>query len=537
MSETSEKSTTRATATPEAPSTPETPARLTRAQWWLLVVACAAVALVVAAMASLNMALPDIAVDVGATQSQLTWIVDSYTLVLAAFLLPAGALGDRYGRRGVLVAGLAIVGVASALPLVLDSPTWIIVARGLAGLGAALVMPATLSVITAGFPEERRARAVGIWAGTAGAGCIAGMLVSGVILEYSSWLMIFVCFAVAAAVLLTASLTIASSRAQEQWPPDLLGSALSILAVGLFVFGLMEGPHRGWADASVLACIILGLAAATGFVLAELHTPDSARRSGRAAARSRRAVTDRAFGSGALTLLFQFVAMFGVFFIVVQYLQLVLGYSPLDSSIQLIPLILLVMTVSVLIPPIVPRVGLRFLFAGGLALLTGAFVLIGELDPQSSTVLINAALLLPGIGMGMVSAPATHAIVSSTPDDKQGVASAVNDATRELGAAIGVAVAGSMLAAMYGRGIEPVAEMIPDPTARSAVSDSLASALKVAEAAGPRGDELADLARSAFLEGMQQASWTIAVILAVGAVVAAFLSPGRPRITKGREPA
>ncbi|WP_072815066.1 MFS transporter [Rhodococcus zopfii] len=502
---------------------------MTRAQWWLLVVACAAVALVVAAMASLNMALPDIAVDVGATQSQLTWIVDSYTLVLAAFLLPAGALGDRYGRRGVLVAGLAIVGVASALPLVLDSPTWIIVARGLAGLGAALVMPATLSVITAGFPEERRARAVGIWAGTAGAGCIAGMLVSGVILEYSSWLMIFVCFAVAAAVLLTASLTIASSRAQEQWPPDLLGSALSILAVGLFVFGLMEGPHRGWADASVLACIILGLAAATGFVLAELHTPDPLL--------DVRLFTDRAFGSGALTLLFQFVAMFGVFFIVVQYLQLVLGYSPLDSSIQLIPLILLVMTVSVLIPPIVPRVGLRFLFAGGLALLTGAFVLIGELDPQSSTVLINAALLLPGIGMGMVSAPATHAIVSSTPDDKQGVASAVNDATRELGAAIGVAVAGSMLAAMYGRGIEPVAEMIPDPTARSAVSDSLASALKVAEAAGPRGDELADLARSAFLEGMQQASWTIAVILAVGAVVAAFLSPGRPRITKGREPA
>ncbi|MEZ5152601.1 MFS transporter [Rhodococcus zopfii] len=529
MSETSEKSTTRATATPEAPSTPETPARLTRAQWWLLVVACAAVALVVAAMASLNMALPDIAVDVGATQSQLTWIVDSYTLVLAAFLLPAGALGDRYGRRGVLVAGLAIVGVASALPLVLDSPTWIIVARGLAGLGAALVMPATLSVITAGFPEERRARAVGIWAGTAGAGCIAGMLVSGVILEYSSWLMIFVCFAVAAAVLLTASLTIASSRAQEQWPPDLLGSALSILAVGLFVFGLMEGPHRGWADASVLACIILGLAAATGFVLAELHTPDPLL--------DVRLFTDRAFGSGALTLLFQFVAMFGVFFIVVQYLQLVLGYSPLDSSIQLIPLILLVMTVSVLIPPIVPRVGLRFLFAGGLALLTGAFVLIGELDPQSSTVLINAALLLPGIGMGMVSAPATHAIVSSTPDDKQGVASAVNDATRELGAAIGVAVAGSMLAAMYGRGIEPVAEMIPDPTARSAVSDSLASALKVAEAAGPRGDELADLARSAFLDGMQQASWTIAVILAVGAVVAAFLSPGRPRITQGREPA
>jgi len=522
VSETSEKSSTSTTATLEPPS------RLTRAQWWLLIVACAAVALVVAAMASLNMALPDIAVDIGATQSQLTWIVDSYTLVLAAFLLPAGALGDRYGRRGVLVAGLAVVAVSSALPLVLDSPTWIIAARGLAGLGAALVMPATLSVITAGFPEERRARAVGVWAGTAGAGCIAGLLVSGVILEYSSWIMIFVSFAGAAVVLLVASLTIASSRAHEHFPPDLVGSALSIIAVGLFVFGLMEGPHRGWTDAMVLACIILGLAAATGFVLTELRTP--------APLLDVRLFTDRAFGSGALTLLFQFVAMFGVFFIVVQYLQLVLGYSPLGSSIQLIPLILLVMTVSVLIPPLVPRVGLRFLFTGGLAVLTGAFVLIGELDPHSSTVLINVALLLPGVGLGMVSAPATHAIVSSTPDDKQGVASAVNDATRELGAAIGVAVAGSMLAAMYGRKIEPVAAAIPDPAASTAVSDSLASALKVAEAAGPRGEELADLARSAFLAGMQQASWTIAVILAIGAVVAAFLSPGRSRVTKVREP-
>jgi len=522
VSETSEKSSTSTTATPGPQS------RLTRAQWWLLIVACAAVALVVAAMASLNMALPDIAVDIGATQSELTWIVDSYTLVLAALLLPAGALGDRYGRRGVLVAGLAVVAVSSALPLVLDSPTWIIAARGLAGLGAALVMPATLSVITAGFPEERRARAVGVWAGTAGAGCIAGLLVSGVILEYSSWIMIFVSFAVAAVVLLVASLTIASSRAQEHFPPDLVGSALSIIAVGLFVFGLMEGPHRGWTDAAVLACIILGLAAATGFVLTELRTP--------APLLDVRLFTHRAFGSGALTLLFQFVAMFGVFFIVVQYLQLVLGYSPLGSSIQLIPLILLVMTVSVLIPPLVPRVGLRFLFTGGLAVLTGSFVLIGNLDPQSSTVLINVALLLPGVGLGMVSAPATHAIVSSTPDDKQGVASAVNDATRELGAAIGVAVAGSMLAAMYGRKIEPVAAAIPDPTASTAVSDSLASALKVAEAAGPRGDELADLARSAFLAGMQQASWTIAVILAIGAVVAAFLSPGRSRVTKVREP-
>ena len=286
----------------------------------------------------------------------------------------------------------------------LDSPRWIITARGLAGLGAALVMPATLSVITAGFPDERRARAVGVWAGTAGAGCIAGMLVSGMILEYGSWIMIFVSFAVAAAVLLVASPTIASSRAREQLPPDLAGSALSVLAVGLFVFGLMEGPHRGWTDATVLACIVLGLAAATGFVLTELRTP--------APLLDVRSFTDRAFGSGAPTLLFQFVAMFGVFFIVVQYLQLVLGYSPLGSSLQLIPLILLVMTVSVLIPPLVPRVGLRFLFTGGLALLTGAFVLIGELDPQSSTLLINVALLLPGIGLGTVSAPATHAIVS-----------------------------------------------------------------------------------------------------------------------------
>jgi len=186
--------------------------RMTWGQVWTLTVSCAAVALVVAAMAALNTALADIARDTGATQSQLTWIVDGYTLALACLLLPSGALGDRYGRRGVLIVGLLLFGLAAASPIVLDTPGWIIAARAVAGVGAAFVMPATLSILTASFPAAQRAKAVGIWSGVAGSGGIAGLIGSGLLLEKWSWHAIFIGLAAVSAFLLVLAFTIPSSR-------------------------------------------------------------------------------------------------------------------------------------------------------------------------------------------------------------------------------------------------------------------------------------------------------------------------------------
>ncbi|MEE2032339.1 MFS transporter [Rhodococcus chondri] len=497
----------------------EVPApRTTRAQLWLLVVACAAVAAVIAAMASLNTALPDLAVDTGATQSQLTWIVDGYTLALAALLLPAGALGDRFGRRDVLVAGLVVFGLGSALPLAIDGPTWVIVSRGIAGIGAALVMPATLSLITTGFSQERRARAIGIWAGVAGSGAVVGMITSGVILEYASWKVIFAGFAAASAMLVLMALTIGSSRAENSARFDFGGGFFAVAAVGLFVLGVMEGPHRGWLDPATLGALAAGLAAGVAFAFFELRAE--------APLLDVRLFTNRAFGVGAASLSLQFLAGFGVFYLIVQYLQLVLGYSPLMSALALTPIFVVVMALSAAVPLLLRRIGLRILMGAGLTLIGVSLIVIGLLDTDSSYLEVAVALMIAGVGIGICTAPATHAIVSNTPDDQQGVASAVNDATREIGAAIGVAVAGSVLAAAYAHRIDATAQMMPEP-ARSAVQDSLAAALRVAEQAGPQGAPLIDRAQDAFLAGMQQASWTLAAVLLVGAIASVFWAPGR----------
>jgi len=225
----------------------------------MLIVSCMAVALVVAAMAALYSALPQIAVATGATQAQLTWIVDGYTLVLACFVLPAGAIGDRYGRRGVLVAGLALFAFASALPLFLADPAWLIAARALAGAGAALVMPSTLSILTAGFPPAHRGRAVGVWAGVAGSGAVLGILGAGVLLEQWSWTSVFVGLTVAGAVLAGLACSIAESRQQEHPPVDWVGAVTVVVAVGAIVFAVIEVPARGWSDSLVAISTAVGL--------------------------------------------------------------------------------------------------------------------------------------------------------------------------------------------------------------------------------------------------------------------------------------
>ncbi|MFD6860483.1 MFS transporter [Rhodococcus sp. NPDC060090] len=487
-------------------------------QLWLLAVACASVSAVIAAMAALNTALPDIAVDTGATQSQLTWIVDGYTLALAALLLPAGALGDRFGRRGILIVGLVVFGLGSALPLITDGPTWVIASRGVAGIGAALVMPATLSLITTGFSPEHRARAIGIWAGVAASGAVVGMIVSGVILEYTSWKLIFGGFAVASVALVAMALTIPSSRAENPGRFDFGGSILAIAAVGLFVLGVMEGPHRGWLDPVTIGALVVGLAAAVGFVFAELRAHEPLL--------DMRLFTNRAFSVGAACLNLQFLAGFGMFFLIVQYFQLILGYSPLMASVALTPIFFVVMALSFAVPALLRWISLRILISLGLCLIGVSMIFIGILDAESSYLDAALTMLVTGVGFGLCTAPATHAIVTNTPDDQQGVASAVNDATREIGAAIGVAAAGSVLAAAYGNQIAPTAQMLPEP-ARGAVEDSLAAALQVAEQAGSQGDALIAPARDAFLVGMQQASWALAAILLVGAVAAAFWAPSR----------
>ncbi|MGZ8178550.1 MFS transporter [Williamsia sp. SKLECPSW1] len=515
---------------------------------WLIVVACSALSAVVAAMASLNIALADIAPDIGASSTEITWLVDGYTLTLAALLLPSGALGDRFGRRGVLVVGLVVFGGASVAAILLSSPVEIIATRVIAGAGAALVMPATLSLITSGVPESKRPLAVSIWAGVAGGAAILGFFVTGLLLEFFSWHSIFIAFAIAAAVMAVLSLTIGTSRDADPPAFDVLGAVASATAIAAIVFGLIEGPVRGWTDPLTLLGLIGGVALAGVFVLLQLK--------GSRTLLDVRLFQRPAFGAGSLAIALQFVGSFGVFFLILQRFQLIMGYSPLKSAVALVPLVVVVMVTSLVGNWLAVRYSFRAVLPTGMFLFGVGIIVIGAYDSDDYWV-ITAQLGLMALGLGLGTAPATTGIMVSTPADNQGVASAVNDTSRELGAAIGMALAGSIVAAGFtsriattvdtareqlrglagqlsatGRVAEGQAILGQIDSVTDRVGRSLAEATAVADQLreripGPVADTISAGAREAFLAPMSQAYIVLGSIAVVGSLVLAVWTPTR----------
>jgi len=489
-----------------------------RARFWLLTVAALDVLLVISSMVALNAALPDMAEQTAATQTQLTWIVDGYTLVLACLLLPAGAIGDRYGRRGALLLGLAIFAVASLSPILFDNPVQIIAARAVAGLGAAFIMPATLSLLTAAFPRSERNKAVGIWAGVASSGAVVGFMGAGLLLKYFSWPSIFYGFAASALVLFIATCTISSSRDETATPLDWLGAVLIGGAVAVFVFGVVEAPVRGWTHPVVWGCMSVGVVLAAVFALVELrceHPLLDIRLFGRPD-----------FATGAVGITCLFFANFGFFFVSMQYMQLILGYSPLQTAFALTPLAVPIMVLGATLHLYLPKIGLRTAVALGLFLIGAGLFCMRYLDAGSAYIDMVWPFLIVSAGIGLCVAPTTSAIMNAVPDEKQGVASAVNDTTREVGAAVGIAVAGSVLAAQYNDVLRPALAGFPDQVRESAL-DSLAHALAVADQMGPQGTRLADLAESAFIQSMDLSLLVVAATVVVASAFVAVWAPGR----------
>ncbi|MEZ5211080.1 MFS transporter [Gordonia sp. PP30] len=509
---------------------------------WLILVACFAVSLVVAAMAALNTALPDIARDVHASSSDMTWIIDGYTLVLAALLLPAGALGDRFGRRGILMIGLVIFGFASLAAVWVDTPTALILTRCAAGVGAALIMPTTLSLITAGVPREQRAIGVSVWAAVAGIGAILGFFVTGVLLMFFSWHSVFIAFAISAAGTLALTFTVGSSKDDDPGSFDVLGSLTSVLAVAGVVFGLLEAPTRGWSDPLVLVALIGGVVLGGLFIVIERRRTSPLLDVG--------LFRNRAFASGSLSVALQFFASFGVFYLILLLLQLIYGYSPLRSAFALIPMVVGVGVFALLGNWVAVRFhSLRFVLAAGIAIAGAGVLAIGIVDPD---VYWKLAIMLGvcAVGIGLATAPSTTAIMSNTPLEKQGVGSAVNDTARELGAAIGIALAGSLVAAGYASRIGPTADAAHrqiaalDPASADGAADgirrSLAGAVAVSDQLPPQAAPLADFIRTgaenSFLPPMQQACLVLGGILLAGAVFLGWFAP-RQVIATEPEPA
>ncbi|MDG4664408.1 MFS transporter [Mycobacterium sp. 236(2023)] len=484
----------------------------------MLFVASAGVVLVLASMVALNAALPDIAVETSATQTQLTWIVDGYTVALACLLLPAGALGDRYGRRGALLVGLAIFTLASAAPVIWHDPWQVIASRAVAGIGAALIMPATLSLITSAFPRAERNKAVGVWAGVAGCGAILGMLGAGLLLMFFEWPSLFYGLAGCGLLLGILTCSIGSSRDDSATPVDWAGAVLIGTAIAVFVLGVIEVPTRGWDDVLVLCLLAGGVVLASLFAWVQLRT--------RHPLLDVRLFASPAFGTGATGLTFLFFALFGFFYVVMQLLQLVMGYTALQTAFALSPLAVPMLVLGATMHLALPKVGLRAATSIGLLLNAIGFWLMRAVDENSTYLDLAGPMLINAAGIGLCMAPMTSAIMNAAPDEKQGVASAVNDATREVGAALGIAVAGSVLAAGYRDALMPHLSSAPAEL-RDAAANSLGSALAAGQQMGPAGAQLIQQAESAFGHAMEQALTVLSITLAAGAMLMALWAPGR----------
>lgn len=476
----------------------------------VLAVVCLALGTVVAAMASLNVALPSLAADTRASQTELSWVIDGYSLVFASVLLVGGAIGDRFGRRRALLMGLTTFGLASALAPFTTSVHVLIGLRAVLGVGAALVMPATLSTITSTFPRGRHAAAVGVWAAVAGASAVIGLLASGLLLELWSWRSVFILNVVLAAIAIVGTAAVVPDSADPDAPRiDVTGATLTVLGLGVLVYSIIEAPERGWLDRWTLVGLGCGLMCLVGFVGWELRTQHPLL--------DPRLFTRPAFAAGTLSICLQFFGFFGYIFVVMQYLQLVRGDSALMAAVSVLPMAGAMMPSARLAPTVARHAGARACCVTGLLLVTGGLLVLSRLDTTSSYWLMVAGLLPLGAGMGLAMTPATTAVTDSLPPALQGVGSAVNDVSRELGGALGIAVLGSVLSSTY-------RDQLVLPGLPSHLVEAARSSLGVAAHLGPA---VLPAAQGAFVDGMHAAIIGAACVTAVASVAVGLLL--RPR--------
>ncbi len=483
-------------------------------RWKILPVLVLSLVVVVAGNTSLNVAIPTLVREIGATNAQLQWMVDSYSLVFAALLLPAGALGDRFGRKGALQLGLVVFGMAALLSTLADTPNQLIVTRGIGGVGAAFIMPATLSILAAVFPPAERGRAIAIWAGFAGAGGALGNIVSGFLLEHFWWgAVFFVNIPIVLIALVLGAVLVPSSKDSTATPLDPIGSLMSALGLVGLLFGIIEGPERGWTDPLTLAAFAVGAIGLVSFITWERRSEHPML--------PIRFFADRRFSVGAGVIFLVFMAMFGLFFISTQYLQFVKEYSPLQAGLAILPSAITMVLVAPRSDALVQRFGVRATITSGLCLVAVGLGSISLLTPTSPYLQYAISLVIMSAGMATTMAPATTSIMSSLPLDKAGVGSAVNDTTREVGGALGIAILGSVLNVAYRNNVTDsisAAGAIPDDVAELARESVGAAFALASELPAAAGDALRVGAGNAFTDAMGIAALTGSAIV-VGAII------------------
>jgi MFS transporter, DHA2 family, multidrug resistance protein len=480
-------------------------------RWKILVVLCTSLMVVIVGNTALNVALPTLARDLGASTSALQWMVDGYGLVFAGLLLTAGTIGDRFGRKGALQFGLLVFLAGSLFAAFMNSAGGVIAGRAVTGFGAAFVMPATLSILTNVFPPHERGKAIAIWAGISGGGAAVGPVASGFLLTHFSWGSVFlVNVPIIVGALIGGYVLLPKSRDPEPGALDPVGAMLSIGALGALVYAIIEAPHRGWASGTSLAWFAIAAVLISAFLMWELRSS--------APMLNLRYFLDPRFGVAAGVITLVFFAMFGFFFLLTQYFQLVLGYGTFEAGVKQLPFAAVMMTIAPNSPKLAAKFGVNRLVAFGLICVAGAMLLftISRID-TSYWALLPVMMTMAG-GMALVIPSMTGSIMSAVPLGKAGVGSAMNDTTRELGGALGVAVLGSLVASRYDSKLTPALALLPDGLQAKA-NESLAGALQAAGSlTGDTAGEVNRIAREAYVSGMHLAAIVAASVVIVASV-------------------
>ncbi len=415
-----------------------------RLRWWILGVLCLSLLVIIVDNSILNVALKVLQKDLHASFSQLQWMVDSYTLVFACLLLTAGSLGDRFGRKGALQLGMVVFGAGSLLSAFATSPSHLIATRAIMGIGGAFIMPSTLSLITNVFPPEERGRAISYWAAVAGVGVALGPISGGLLLEHFYWGSIFLVNLPIVAIALTAGAYLLPKSRDPSHPRlDLVGASLSIVGLLSLVYGIIEGPTKGWTSTTILGSFAIAAVVLATFAWWELRSSHPML--------NITVFENARFSAASLGIMLIFFAMFGSTFLLTQYLQSTMGLSTLRAGAALLPWAAIMLVVAPLSARLSERVGTKLVVGTGLSFATLSLLLISTLPATNISYLrdVLPRLSLMAVGMGLVMAPATESIMGSLPRAKAGVGSAMNDTTRQVGGALGVAVVGSVMLSVY----------------------------------------------------------------------------------------
>ena len=498
-----------------------------RRRWLILGVLCLSLFLIVVDNTIVNVALPSLVEQLGATSSQLAWVVDAYSLVFAGLLLAMGSLGDRYGRKGALALGMGWFVATSTVAAFTKNPGQLIAARAAMGIGAALIFPATLAILANVFTDAReRAKAIGLWAAVTGAAVALGPISGGFLLQHFWWGSVFlVNLPIGITALVLGLVFVPSSRDEHAPGIDLPGVVLSIGAISSLVYAIIEGPRNGWASGRTATLGTLAAVLLVAFVLWE-----------RRAAHPMLDVsvfTNARFSAASGAVMLAFFALFGFVFMLTQYLQFVRGYDTLAAGVRTLPFAIATGIFAPIAPQLVHRVGTKIVVASGLVMMALGLVIAATCDATTPYRIVALAAIVMGAGLGLTTSPATESIMGSLPPEKAGVGSAVNDTTREVGGTLGVAVLGSLLASLYATRFDHATAALPlPPAARAIARESIGAGFAVADRATAQfgaqaGTTIRQAASSAFVDGFRLGCWVAAAVAILAAVGAYVFLPAR----------